>query len=751
MRKMPRLLLSALVLLVSALSSTSPQAEAALLWQAKVDPWVLRQAAAGQADFLLVLRTQADLSGAAQLDSKVEKGRYVYDRLRQVAQRTQAPLVAALEARGLHYRRFWVANMLWVRGDLSAVQALAARPDVAHLYADPWVRLDLPNPSPAQPELQTPQAIPWNITRVNAPQVWAAGYTGQGVVIGGQDTGYQWDHPVLKPHYRGWDGRAASHDYNWHDAIHEDIGQSDANECGYDSPVPCDDLGHGTHTLGILVGDDGAGTQVGVAPDARWIGCRNMEGGYGKPSTYSECYQWFIAPWPVGGDPFSDGDPSLAPDVINNSWGCPPSEGCTDPNVLLAVVQAVRAAGILTAQAAGNDGNDGIDDCSTIIDPAAIYAASFTVGNTDLNDNISGSSSRGPVTIDGSGRLKPDVSAPGTGIYSSIPTNTYDWFTGTSMAAPHVVGVAALLISANPGLSGQVDSLETLIERSALPRTSAETCGGIPGSQVPNNTYGWGRVDAWAALQENVLSLRGGVSSQQIEPGGSLTYTFSLTHTAVLTPTSNAVLFDPLPAGVTFVTATLPHTFDGSSVRWDFVSLGPLESHRVELVVRLPLTASGTLTNSGYSAWSDQVSPVGGAALSTQVVPFSLGLHKAASAQTILPGELLTYTLTLSNQHPFAAAHSLVLTDTLPAQANFVSATSPFTRQERLLRWEFPLLGPGASQVVRLVVRVSPSARGAIINRLYAASSREAPVPLWGSAVRALVPSLYLPWLGREP
>ncbi len=205
---------------------------------------------------------------------------------------------------------------------------------------------------------------------MHAPDVWAQGFTGQGAVVGGQDTGYQWDHPALINQYRGWNGTTADHNYNWHDAIH-----SGGGVCGANSPEPCDDSGHGTHTMGTMVGDDGAGNQIGMAPGARWIGCRNMDQGNGTPATYSECYQWFIAPTDLND---LNPDPSKAPDVINNSWSCPLSEGCTDPNVLLADVEAVRAAGILTVHSAGNSG----PTCSTVDTPAAIYDASFTVGAT---------------------------------------------------------------------------------------------------------------------------------------------------------------------------------------------------------------------------------------------------------------------------------------------------------------------------------------------------------------------------------
>ncbi len=149
------------------------------------------------------------------------------------------------------------------------------------------------------------------------------GYSGQGVVVGGQDTGYDWDHPALVGAYRGWDGSTVSHDYHWHDAIHgNDPHTSPGNPCGYDLPEPCDDRGHGTHTMGTVLGDDGGRNQIGVAPGAQWIGCRNMDRGYGQPATYLECFEFFLAPYPVGGR-LHRAIPDLAPDVTNNSWTLP--------------------------------------------------------------------------------------------------------------------------------------------------------------------------------------------------------------------------------------------------------------------------------------------------------------------------------------------------------------------------------------------------------------------------------------------
>jgi len=454
-------------------------------WREKVDPWVLEDGRSQETEFLVFLDEQADLSAAEDLLTKDEKGAFVVHALSEIAKRTQEPLLDELSSRGVDHRSYWITNMIWVRGGPETVETMAERSDVAHIYANPAVRVDAIPPMPGDAP-QSPETVEWNIALVNADDVWAAGVTGSGGVVAGQDTGYLWDHPALVNQYRGGPG---NHDYNWHDAIH-----SGGGTCGADSPEPCDDHGHGTHTMGTIVGDDGLGNQVGMAPTAEWIGCRNMDQGVGTPATYAECYQFFIAPTDLNDQ---NPDPAMAPDVINNSWSCPPSEGCTDPNVLLTVVQNVRAAGIVTVHSAGNDGSS----CSTVAEPSAIYGESFSVGATDSGDDIASFSSRGPVTIDGSNRLKPDISAPGVNIRSSTRDGGYQGgWSGTSMAGPHVAGQVALLISANPGLAGDVDTIEEVIEQTAVPLTSSQGCGGIGPTEVPNNVFGWGRIDALAAF-----------------------------------------------------------------------------------------------------------------------------------------------------------------------------------------------------------------------------------------------------------
>jgi uncharacterized repeat protein (TIGR01451 family) len=595
---------------------------------------------------------------------------------------------------------------------------------VAHLYANPRVKIDIPEIAPGAGSPASPQAIEWNINWVNAPAVWDAGFTGQGVVVAGQDTGYEWDHPALIDQYRGWDGATADHNYNWHDAIH-----SDNFYCDGDSPEPCDDHGHGTHTMGTIAGDDGGNNQIGMAPGARWIGCRNMDQGVGTPDSYIECYEWFIAPTDLNGD---NPDPSKAPHVINNSWGCPPSEGCNDPNVMLSVVENVVAAGILTNHSAGNSGSS----CSTVSDPAAIYDASFTVGATGYQtNNIAGYSSRGPVTVDGSNRMKPDISAPGSSVRSSVPGSGYTQLSGTSMAGPHVSGLVALLISAAPGLAGQVDTLENVIEQSAL-HISSDACD-PDGTTYPNNTYGWGRIDAWAAFESiyQSLSLAKSASTDTVLPGEVFTYTIELTNPSPSFTATNVVLTDTLPFNASFISATVPYTITGTTVSWDYAEMAPGEMQTVELVVQADPTARGEIVNEEYGAQADGIPTVLGAPVNTTISSDALGLEKTAPL-AVLPGDTITYSLTVTSPYNAIAIHNVTLTDTIPANTTFVSATLPYDMQGDTIVWEIPTLDPLVGQQFELVVQAPVS--GTVINENYGASADEAD-PVHGQPVETQV------------
>jgi len=477
-------------------------------WRQKIDARLLeRVQEEGKAEFLIILQAQADAQPANQIRSKAEKGQYILQTLSALAEQTQGPIKNGLDQAGAPWRSFWVINAMWSVGSIAVIEQIARMPEVARIEDNPTLSLQLLPEEAVTTEVSVPDRtlIPnsWGLIKINADDVWALGYTGSGVVVGGQDTGYEWAHPAIKDKYRGWDGTTANHNYNWHDAIHALIGGG-ANSCGLNLNAPCDDNNHGTHTMGTMAGGENDLNVIGVAPNAQWIGCRNMEEGDGTPDTYIECFQWFIAPTNLSnGSP----DPSKAPDVINNSWGCPVSEGCNSSNfgTMETVINNVRAAGIVVVVSAGNDGSA----CSTVNSPAAIYSGSFSVGATSnvSNDLIANFSSRGPVTVFGPVIQKPDISAPGVGINSCVGNSnnsgsySYASFSGTSMAGPHVVGLVALILSARPDLKGQVSAIENIIKNTAIARfASAPFCGGDNVSSLPNNVYGYGRIDALAAI-----------------------------------------------------------------------------------------------------------------------------------------------------------------------------------------------------------------------------------------------------------
>jgi serine protease AprX len=615
MQKFKRLICIALVAAAGfpsqALSSSAPPPPA------KIAPQALAATqGSASAPLLVVLQEQADLEPAASLSTKAEKGRFVYDTLRQTAIRSQAPLRAVLDRDGVRYQSYYIVNMIELTGNRDLALQLAARPDVARIEANPQVpntqylisnlRSDLRPLAPDPDALQTLRGVEWNVDKINAPAAWALGYTGQGVVVAGADTGYQWDHPALKPQYRGWNGITVTHDYNWHDAIHD----SSYNSCGNDSPAPCDDHGHGTHTMGTMVGDDGAGNQVGVAPGAQWIGCRNMAGGYGTPARYIECFEFFLAPYPVGGDAFTQGEPALAPAVIGNSWSCPTYEGC-DALSLQAIVDAVRAAGIEVVAAAQNYGSS----CSTVSEPIGIYASAFTVGATNENDTIAGFSSRGPVTADGSGRRKPDISAPGVSVRSAYPTNRWTSMQGTSMATPHVAGLFALVWSAAPERIGQLAATEHIITSTAVHLTTSQGCGGDTPTSVPNNVYGWGRIDALAAIRatRTGLHITATAAAPTIPPGEPLTFTLALVNPWPVVSNTNVVVTDTLPLSVTFSSASDGGIYSPAErmVTWTVPTLTAQSAVTFTLAVTVTNALTGAwIVNWDYGARSDQVTDI---------------------------------------------------------------------------------------------------------------------------------------------
>ncbi|TDR43000.1 subtilase family protein [Tahibacter aquaticus] len=470
---------------------------ASAIQAAQVDSAVTAEAArSGSVDTLIVLQTKASKEMLRSDGNYLERRRALVDLLRTTAEVSQADLRRWLDEEGVAYRPYWIVNTIQARLTPAQLQALSARSDIARIASNAPVQMRLPEHTEAlQPQPLAPFAIEWGVNKIKAPQVWALGITGAGVVIAGQDTGIRWTHAAIKGKYRGWDGVAANHNYNWHDAIHA------ANaSCPADSPQPCDDNSHGSHTVGTVVGDDGTTNQVGVAPGAKWIGCRNMNAGAGTPATYNECAQWLLAPTDLAG---LNPNPDLAPDVINNSWGCVVEEGCTTGQEVREAIENLVSGGIMFVASAGNDGGG----CSTIGSPPGTLDQVFTIGGSASNDTMYASSSRGPVPVGGGtgANNKPDVIAPAVTVRSvTIGSDTsYGNKTGTSMASPHVVGAVALLMQANPSLRGNPAAVAELLRSTAVPlTTTTQSCGGIPSTTFPNPVQGTGQIDVLAAFNK---------------------------------------------------------------------------------------------------------------------------------------------------------------------------------------------------------------------------------------------------------
>ena len=321
-----------------------------------------------------------------------------------------------------------------------------------------------------------PAGPSWGVAYLRADQVWAQWHiTGAGIIIGAMGSGVDWTHPDIHAQYLG---SAGNHNYTWFDPWEG-------------TTAPVDTNGIGTHTLGTALGANG----IGVAKGARWIACRSLARDLGNIAYYLDCMQFLFAPFPHGGDPWTAGDPARGAHILDAAWLCPPLEGC-DAITLAGAIGHLQDAGQMVVTGAGNDG----PACRTIGSPGLAEAA-LTVGALDASGTVASFSSRGPITQDNSGRTKPDLMAPGVSILSSLPDARYAAFNGTSMAAAHVAGVVALLWSANPALIGNIERTKQILTETARHSftPASELCG--PGSHGQNNLYGYGGVDALAAVQ----------------------------------------------------------------------------------------------------------------------------------------------------------------------------------------------------------------------------------------------------------
>ncbi|MFH1688354.1 MAG: S8/S53 family peptidase [bacterium] len=423
-------------------------------------------------------------SSATSSTLRQERYRLAVSQLRSSHQQAQENLVNDLtmlqrSKQVGRIRPHWLVNVIEAEVAANGLPSLAARADVLAIRPAPSVHLLQPEAStgPA-PKALSPSGVQNNLQVINADDAWAAGYTGAGRLVCSFDTGVEGDHPALTGSWRGNDGNHAA---AWFFPRQGETGTTprQVTDCYMSS---CNSA-HGTHTMGIMVGhDDVSGDTVGVALDAEWISAAviDIDG-----TSIIDAFEWAADP---------DGDPNTVhdlPDVINHSWGVDDVE-CQE--IFYDLIDYTEALGIVNIFAAGNDGGTVVANPNwrSIRNPADRALDSidcFAVGNVNHTvgpPEIYVQSSRGPSTC--TGGMKPNVSAPGFTIYSSIPGHGYLRYTGTSMAAPHVSGLVALLRQKNPNAT--VDQIKTAILTSANQYSYS----------LPDSSYGWGVIDCMAAL-----------------------------------------------------------------------------------------------------------------------------------------------------------------------------------------------------------------------------------------------------------
>lgn len=401
--------------------------------------------------FFVIFKDRADLAALSQIPDRATRSSAVIEALQAVADRSQAGIRGFLRGQGVAFTPFWIQNTIYVpRGTLGLARALARRPEVLAIVPEDVLQV----PPVSASAGAAVQAVEWNIAKIRADQAWSTN-TGAGMLVANIDTGVRPTHEALASNFSG--------------KFYDPTGA-----CG---GSVCDNNGHGTHTMGTIAGSGG----IGVAPGATWMACKGCITSSCFSSHLVACAQYIADP---------DGVPATAdfPDVVNNSWGGSHSrwfEGYVD---------SWRALGIFPAFSAGNSG----PACGSAGSPGE-YAVSVASGATDINDVIASFSGRGPSSLDAV--IKPDVAAPGVNVRSSYYSSdtSYAWGSGTSMASPHTAGLVALVWAAKPAMRGNIAATEQLLRDTAVKLQTTENCGGTAG-QVPNNTYGYGRIDALAAV-----------------------------------------------------------------------------------------------------------------------------------------------------------------------------------------------------------------------------------------------------------
>jgi subtilisin family serine protease len=559
---------------------------------------------------IVVLRAQVDpatVAGPRSLNpsppsanrARVQRRAALEAALRTRSSGTQRDLLALLSrrrAQGLvsAVSPLWIFNGIAVTAAPRVIRELAARPEVREVRPDVTVEA----PAAPAPAATAAPAEP-NLALVNAPALWDLGYRGQGTVVANLDTGVDATHPDLAGRWRGGSN-------SWFDPN------------GQHPTVPTDVNGHGTATMGVMVGGDAGGTSIGMAPDARWIAAKIFnDRGVATSTGIHRALQWLLDP---------DGNPATAdaPDVVVNSWTMS-SAGCaTDFQLDLT---NLRAAGILPVFAAGNYG----PTAGTVFSPANNPQA-FAVGATDNADVIDPSSSRGPSACGGTA---PQLTAPGVAVHTTDLYGLYTDVSGTSLAAPHVAGALALLLSAVPDLPAD--------------RQAAALEGGAVdlGPGGPDNDYGYGRLDVLAAYQWLLgtpdFTVAASPSAASTSQGGTVAYPVNVTGMGGFT--GDVTLSASAPAGIS-ASVDPAVVAGGTGAATMTVTTAPAIAPGT-----YPITITGTSGSISHTA----------AATLTVTAPPDFGVAATPSSRGIVAGAAAGYSVAVSALNGFAGTVSLGL------------------------------------------------------------------------------------------
>jgi hypothetical protein len=611
------------IAVVAALGLSGP-AWAAPLSAPPSDPFV---------DVIVVLKSQAVPAPPSSTDRR-ERIRQLEKVLRDHASLTQRGTRDLLTVRRAQGRvtsvaPLWIINAIGARVRESVAAELARRPDVREVR---------PSSTIQAPAVTTSAAAEPNVAQVNAPAMWDLGYRGQGIVVASMDTGVDISHPELAARWRGGAN-------SWYDPN------------GQHPTTPTDVIGHGTQTMGVMVGGVSGGSSIGIAPNASWIAVKIFnDRGQATSTGIHLGYQWLLDP---------DGNPNTAdaPNVVNNSWTMAAGTCSLE---FQPDLRNLRAAGILPVFAAGNYGPAVGTSASPANNPEAL-----AVGSVDDADVVDPSSSRGPSACAQTGY--PQMVAPGTGIRTTDLYGGYIDASGTSLAAPHVAGALALLLQATPGLPAdrQVAALQS---------------GAVDlGPAGPDNAYGSGRLDVLASYNwlrstpDFALGIAPAAASAQ--PGGTVTYTVTVTGSGGFSgdvglsltglPAGGTATFDPpviaAGGGTSQLTVVSPTTPGTNSLTITGTSGTTTRSASASLTVVPPpdykVTATPTTRSvnaGGTATYSVSVSPANG--FTGDVTLTAGGLPASVGTATFNPAVI----------HGSGTAQLSIATPTTAAEGTYV-------------------------------------------------------------------------------